>query len=583
MPSRRMVRITGRSVYLRSRRGQLLVGSGAAASLASRRCARYASARPVRAPPRPRRAAIPRVTTVNPSTTVAPAWPTPRAGTMARSNPSRAASRSRRSRPGTGRSSPSSPTSPIATVPLRTGRSRSDDAEGQRDRQVQGGLLDGQAAGEVDVDVVAAQPDPGPPAEHRDEQRHPVRVDAAGRPPRRPDRTRGDERLDLDEDRPAAFERRRDHAARRGAVALVEEGACRVLHLRETAAAHLEHADLLGRAEPVLRGADDPERREALALEREHRVDEVLERLRAGQRAVLGHVADQHDRDRLRLRELRQSQRGLAHLADAARRARRARRRSRSGWSRRSRASAARRGRARRSARPRSRRRRGSWSRPGPRAARVGRPGDEPGRPTPRRSRTARSRRPRRRRRRRPGGGASTCRSPARRRRGRSSPTTIPPPRTRSSSPIPNGRRGTSGSGNGRERRGMGRQGGAVRGRVPDAAAAGLADDGLDEAVPGAAGAALALPAEERLAARLADVAALGFGGGSSHAGLPGGGRDQPASTGVSVSAAWMSRPASGSLSTTIVVPGSYLPSRRCSARTSSIMFWITRRSGRAP
>jgi len=52
---------------------------------------------------------------------------------------------------------------------------------------------------------------------------------------------------------------------------------------------------------------------------------------------------------------------------------------------------------------------------------------------------------------------------------------------------------------------------------------------------------------------------------------------------GVLGSAARISRPASGSLSTTIVVPGSYFPSRRCSARTSSTMFWITRRSGRAP
>ena len=60
--------------------------------------------------------------------------------------------------------------------------------------------------------------------------------------------------------------------------------------------------------------------------------------------------------------------------------------------------------------------------------------------------------------------------------------------------------------------------------------------------------------------------------------------RGHRASTGVrGCSARWMSSPASGSLSTTIVEPGSYLPSRRCSASTSSIMFWMTRRSGRAP
>ena len=48
-------------------------------------------------------------------------------------------------------------------------------------------------------------------------------------------------------------------------------------------------------------------------------------------------------------------------------------------------------------------------------------------------------------------------------------------------------------------------------------------------------------------------------------------------------SAAWMSRPVSSPLSTTMVVPGAYLPRSRCSARTSSIMFWMTRRSGLAP
>ena len=85
------------------------------------------------------------------------------------------------------------------------------------------------------------------------------------------------------------------------------------------------------------------------------------------------------------------------------------------------------------------------------------------------------------------------------------------------------------------------------RGRAAAAAAPRLADDGLDEAVPGAAGAALALPAEERLAARLADVAALRLAAARVTPAAAAAAGDQPASTGVSVSAAWMSRPASGS------------------------------------
>ena len=106
-------------------------------------------------------------------------------------------------------------------------------------------------------------------------------------------------------------------------------------------------------------------------------------------------------------------------------------------------------------------------------------------------------------------------------------------------------------------------------------------DDRLDEAVPLAAGRALALPSAGTTPRR------TGRRSGSSAApslGRQVGGADHRASTGVRGSAArWMSRPASGSLSTTIVDPGSYEPSSSCSARTSSIMFWMTRRSGRAP
>ena len=189
----------------------------------------------------------------------------------------------------------------------------------------------------------------------------------------------------------------------------------------------------------------------------------------------------------------------------------------------------------------------------------------------------------RRRCRPRPGGGASTCRSRARRRGGRPSPARgrrRAPGRARRSRPAGAARSGSPTSTRRRRRRRA-----ASRGRraLPSGRARGSRPDlGLDEAVPGRAGAALALPAEERFAARLADEPRLRRARRLAHR--------EPirrpigqASTGVSGSAAWMSRPASGSRSTTIVVPGSYLPSRRCSARTSSTMFWMTRRSGRAP
>ena len=60
---------------------------------------------------------------------------------------------------------------------------------------------------------------------------------------------------------------------------------------------HLEDADLVGRAEAVLQRAERAVGALALALEREHAVHEVLEHARAGERALLRHVADEQGGD----------------------------------------------------------------------------------------------------------------------------------------------------------------------------------------------------------------------------------------------------------------------------------------------
>ncbi len=64
---------------------------------------------------------------------------------------------------------------------------------------------------------------------------------------------------------------------------------------------HREDADLVDRAEAVLDRAHEAKARVRVALEVEHRVDDVLEHARAGERAVLGDVADQDDRRAARL------------------------------------------------------------------------------------------------------------------------------------------------------------------------------------------------------------------------------------------------------------------------------------------
>ena len=87
---------------------------------------------------------------------------------------------------------------------------------------------------------------------------------------------------------------------------------------REAGAGHLEHAELAHRAEAVLDRADDAMRVVPLAFEVQHRVDDVLERLRSGEAAVLRDVADEDGRDVLSLRGKQKLRGGLAHLPDAA-------------------------------------------------------------------------------------------------------------------------------------------------------------------------------------------------------------------------------------------------------------------------
>ena len=76
------------------------------------------------------------------------------------------------------------------------------------------------------------------------------------------------------------------------------------------------NARVARRAEAVLQRAQRPVRALALALELEHAVDQVLEHARAGERALLGDVADEEDGDAACLGEPRDAVGDLSHLAD---------------------------------------------------------------------------------------------------------------------------------------------------------------------------------------------------------------------------------------------------------------------------
>ena len=100
---------------------------------------------------------------------------------------------------------------------------------------------------------------------------------------------------------------------------LRQEKRRRVVHRGQAIRSHLEDPDLVGRAESVLGGPQDPVAVLAVPLEIDHRVHEVLQGPRARQAPLLGHVADQPDADLLALGHLREAAGHLAHLAQAAR------------------------------------------------------------------------------------------------------------------------------------------------------------------------------------------------------------------------------------------------------------------------
>ena len=154
--------------------------------------------------------------------------------------------------------------------------------------------------------------------EHRQQQRQAVLIDAHRHAPRLAVAAGADERLHFDQQRPRAFEAAQHRRTRRRGRALGEEQRRGIGHRPQPGAGHLEHAQLAGRAEPVLDRADDAMRVMPLAFEIEHGVDHVLERLGAGEAAVLRDVADQERRDVVALRGEQELRGRFAHLADAA-------------------------------------------------------------------------------------------------------------------------------------------------------------------------------------------------------------------------------------------------------------------------
>ncbi len=206
--------------------------------------------------------------------------------------PCLAASRSRSSPKGTGRISPVSPSSPNATRSAGSGSSAQARRDREHRRQIRRGLVDPHAADDVDEHVETRGRDPAVPMQHREQQREPARIESHRDAARRDALCVVEQRLHLDQQRPAAFARHGHDAAGHRVGSPRQENRRRIAHFLEPLLGHREHADLVGGTEAVLDGADDAVAAAGIALEIEHRIDHVLEDARARDQPLLGDVAD---------------------------------------------------------------------------------------------------------------------------------------------------------------------------------------------------------------------------------------------------------------------------------------------------
>ena len=92
----------------------------------------------------------------------------------------------------------------------------------------------------------------------------------------------------------------------------------RILHLEQTVVAHLEYADLVGRAVAVFRRTQTAERTAGFALKVQHAVHHVLKNFRTCQRALLVNVANNENRHVAVFRVLHQAHRAFLDLRRTA-------------------------------------------------------------------------------------------------------------------------------------------------------------------------------------------------------------------------------------------------------------------------
>ena len=204
----------------------------------------------------------------------------------------------------------------------RQGRVRDHRRHGQGDGQVGRRLGDGDAAHRGGEHLGRGRDlDRGAAGQDGQQEVGPRRVDAQRLRPRRAGTAPvagAEQRLHLDQERPAALEDGHDHGAGNARHAVPEQQRAGVGHGAQTVVAHFEDAHLAGRPEAVLDRRQHAQGVVAVAVEGQHGVDQMLHGAGTGQVAVLGHVPDQEERGARRLGHARQALDARAHLGQAA-------------------------------------------------------------------------------------------------------------------------------------------------------------------------------------------------------------------------------------------------------------------------
>ena len=190
---------------------------------------------------------------------------------------------------------------------------------GGKNSQIRTGLVNLQPACRIHINVASAHLDSQLLFEHRHKHGNPVVIDSGGHAARRAVLRRNDESLNLNQQRTRAFERAHDGASGRNFFLLQQKQAGRIRDRDQSPRRHLENADFVRGAKPVLYRADNPMILPALPFEIEDHIHDMLQRLRARDAPVLRNMTDQENRQIPCLRKIKKLHRDVPHLADASR------------------------------------------------------------------------------------------------------------------------------------------------------------------------------------------------------------------------------------------------------------------------